>query len=77
MNNKAKLFSLISIIFFSVSGGPYGLEDIVASIGPLTTLLLILILPLVWTIPEVMIVAELSSTYPVQGGYYRWVEMGL
>ncbi len=77
MNNKAKLFSLIAIIFFSVSGGPYGLEDIVASVGPLTTLSLILILPIVWTIPEVMIVAELSSTYPVQGGYYRWVEMGL
>ena len=77
MNNKAKLFALISIIFFSVSGGPYGLEDIVASVGPFTTLFLILILPIVWTIPEVMIVAELSSTYPVQGGYYRWVEMGL
>lgn len=77
MKNKARLLALISIIFFSVSGGPYGLEDIVASIGPLTTLLLILILPIVWTIPEVMIVAELSSTYPVQGGYYRWVEMGL
>ena len=77
MKNKAKLLTLISIIFFSVSGGPYGLEDIVASVGPFTTLLLILILPLVWTVPEVMIVAELSSTYPVQGGYYRWVEMGL
>ena len=77
MKNKAKLLGLVSIIFFSVSGGPYGLEDIVASVGPLVTLLLILILPLIWTIPEVMIVAELSSTYPVQGGYYRWVEMGL
>ncbi len=77
MNKKAKLFALISIIFFSVSGGPYGLEDIVSSVGPFTTLLLCLILPVVWTIPEVMIVAELSSTYPVQGGYYRWVEMGL
>ncbi len=77
MNNKAKLFPLIAIIFFSVSGGPYGLEDIVASVGPFTTLLLIILLPLFWTIPEAMIVAELSSTYPVKGGYYRWVEMGL
>ncbi len=77
MNKKVKLFALISIIFFSVSGGPFGLEDIVASVGPFNTLLLILLLPIVWTIPEVMIVAELSSTYPVQGGYYRWVEMGL
>ena len=67
----------MSIIFFSVSGGPYGLEEIVASVGPFTTLFLILFIPLIWTIPEVLIVAELSSTYPVKGGYYRWVEMGL
>ena len=77
MKNKAKLFALIPLIFFSVSGGPYGLEEIISSIGPLNTLLVIVILPVVWTIPETMIVAELSSTYPVQGGYYRWVQMGL
>lgn len=77
MKNKAKFLALIPIIFFSVSGGPYGLEEIVASVGPTNTLLLILILPIVWTIPECMVIAELSSTYPVQGGYYRWVQMGL
>lgn len=76
-NNKAKLFALIPIIFFSVSGGPYGLEEIVASVGPINTLLLILLLPIVWTIPETMIVAELASSYPVQGGYYKWVQMSL
>lgn len=74
---KAPLLGLIAIIFFSVSGGPYGLEEIVSSIGPFNTLVLTLVLPIVWTIPETMIVAELSSTYPVQGGYYRWVEMSL
>lgn len=77
MKNKAKLFALVPIIFFSVSGGPYGLEEIVSSVGPIPTLLLILILPIIWTIPECMIVAELSSTYPVQGGYYKWVQMGM
>lgn len=74
---KAKFIALIPIIFFSVSGGPYGLEEIVSSVGPINTLLLILILPVIWTIPETMIVAELASTYPVQGGYYRWVYMSL
>ena len=77
MKNKAKLLALIPIIFFSVSGGPYGLEEIVTSVGPINTLLLIVLLPIVWTIPESMIVAELSSTYPLQGGYYKWVQMGL
>ena len=74
---KAKLLALVSIIFFSVSGGPYGLEEIVSSVGPLNTLLLILLLPIVWTIPETMIVAELSSSYPIQGGYYRWVQISM
>lgn len=77
MNKKVKFFALVPIIFFSVSGGPYGLEEIVSSVGPINTLLLILLLPIVWTIPETMVVAELSSTYPVQGGYYRWVQMGM
>ena len=77
MKTKAKFLALIPIIFFSVSGGPYGLEEIVSSVGPINTLFLILLLPLLWTIPECMVVAELSSTYPVQGGYYRWVQMGL
>lgn len=74
---KLKLLTLIPVIFFSVSGGPYGLEEIVTSVGPFNTLFLVLILPIIWTIPETMIVAELSSNYPVKGGYYRWVEMSL
>ena len=77
MNKKVKFLSLIPIIYFSVSGGPYGLEEIVSSVGPLLTLVLILVLPVVWTIPEAMIVAELSSNFPVQGGYYKWVQFGL
>ena len=77
MKTKATFLALIPIIFFSVSGGPYGLEEIVSSVGPINTLFLVLLLPLFWTIPECLVVAELSSTYPVQGGYYRWVQMGL
>lgn len=74
-NYKAKLLTLIPIIFFSVSGGPYGLEEIVSSVGARMTLFLLLIIPLVWTIPECLIVSELSSNYPIQGGYYKWVQM--
>ena len=74
---KATLFTLIPILYFSVSGGPYGLEEIVTAVGPLYSLLLILLVPVLWTIPECLIVAELASTYPVQGGYYKWVQMGL
>lgn len=74
-NYKAKLLTLVPIIFFSVSGGPYGLEEIVSSVGSRVTLFLLLFIPLIWTIPECLIVSELSSNYPVQGGYYKWVQM--
>lgn len=74
-NYKAKLFALVPIIFFSVSGGPYGLEEIVSSVGSRVTLFLLLVVPIIWTIPECLIVSELSSNYPVQGGYYKWVQM--
>jgi len=77
MKSKAGLLGLIPIIYFAVSGGPYGLEEIVSSVGPFYTLLLILIVPLIWTVPEYMIVSELSSNYPVQGGFYRWVQLGM
>lgn len=74
---KATLLTLIPILYFSVSGGPYGLEEIVTSVGPLYSLCLILLVPIIWTIPECLIVAELASTYPVQGGYYKWVQAGM
>lgn len=77
MRKKAAFLSLIPIIYFSVSGGPYGLEEIVKVVGPFHGLLFIILIPLVWSIPEALIVGELSSNYPLQGGYYKWVQRAL
>ena len=77
MRKKAAFLSLIPIIYFAVSGGPYGLEEIVKAVGPFHSLLFILLVPLVWSIPEALVVGELSSNYPVQGGYYKWVQRAL
>lgn len=77
MKKKAGFLALIPILYFAVSGGPYGLEEIVSSVGPFYALLLILVVPVIWSIPEALIVGELSSNYPVQGGYYRWVKLAL
>lgn len=64
-------------MFFVVSGGPYGLEEIVASQGYLSSLLLLLIVPIVWSIPAALMVGELSTTLPLEGGYYTWVRRAL
>src|SRR5262245_38213313 len=33
-----------------------------------------LVVPIFWSIPEVLIVGELASMMPEEGGYYRWVQ---
>src|SRR5579884_977976 len=66
--------SLVFILFFTVSGGPYTTETLVHEVGPGLGLLILLLVPLVWSIPEVLIVGELASMLPEEGGYYRWVD---
>ena len=36
-------------------------------------MLILLAIPIVWSLPETLIVAELASMLPEEGGYYRWV----
>jgi amino acid transporter len=74
---KLGLAAIVSIIFFSVSGGPYGLEDTIGESGPGMGLLLIIITPILWALPASLMVAELATAMPVQGGYYYWVKTGL
>src|SRR5499427_9645144 len=49
-----------------VSGGPYGLE-----------LVALILTPLIWSLPTALMVGELSSALPEQGGYYAWVRRAL
>lgn len=66
------LGALVALVFFHVSGGPYGIEDVVPSFGPGLALLLLLITPLVWSWPVAMVMAELASAMPDEGGYVTW-----
>src|SRR5438034_2649579 len=66
--------SLVFILFFCTSGGPYTTETLIHSVGPGLGLLILLFVPLIWSVPEVLIVGELASMLPEEGGYYRWVD---
>lgn len=72
--NKLSSLSLASIIFFIVSGGPYALEETVASLGWKLALVAILITPLVWAIPISFLVGEMAAANPSESGYYEWVK---
>jgi amino acid transporter len=74
---KLGFWAQVALIFFTVSGGAYGLEAMIGAIGATWTLWLTLLLPVFWAIPIALMVAELSSTLPEQGGYYAWVRRGL
>lgn len=65
--------SLVSVMFFNVSGGAFTTETLIVSAGPATGLLIILLVPLLWSLPETLIIGELASMLPEEGGYYRWV----
>lgn len=72
MVRRLGLGAVCGIIYFSVSGGSYGLEDTIGGSGAGLGLLLVMITPLVWSLPTALMVAELGTMMPVQGGYYHW-----
>jgi amino acid transporter len=74
---KMRLLPLIAATYFMVSGGPYGLEDIIGKAGYGLALLLLTLVPLVWSLPTSLMVGELASALPEEGGYYRWVRRAL
>jgi amino acid transporter len=65
---------LIFVLYFNVSGGPFTTEGLVASIGPGIALLILILIPIFWALPEALIIGELASMLPEEGGYYRWVK---
>ena len=72
-----RLFPLIAATYFMVAGGPYGLEDILGDAGYGRALLLLLLIPIVWSLPTALMVGELASALPQEGGYYCWVRRAL
>ncbi|KAM1802720.1 hypothetical protein TB2_028309 [Malus domestica] len=71
---KLTLIPLIFLIYFEVAGGPFGEEPAVQAAGPLFALLGFLIFPFIWSVPEALITAELSTAFPGNGGYVIWAD---
>nr|XP_018680926.1 PREDICTED: probable polyamine transporter At3g19553 isoform X2 [Musa acuminata subsp. malaccensis] len=71
---KLSVLPLIALIFYNVSGGPFGVEDSVsAGGGPLLSLLGFLVFPFLWSLPEALVTAELAASFPENGGYVLWI----
>ncbi|ESR46099.1 hypothetical protein CICLE_v10000961mg [Citrus x clementina] len=74
---KVSILPLIFLIFYEVSGGPFGVEDSVKAAGPLLALLGFLVFPIIWSVPEALITAEMGTMFPENGGYVVWVSSAL
>jgi len=68
---------MIAATYFMVAGGPYGLEEVVEKTGYLATLLILVVTPLLWSLPTAMMVSELATAIPEEGGFYIWVRRGM
>ena len=60
-----------------VSGGAYGTEDIIHGAGYGRGILILLLTPLIWSLPTTFMIGELSSALPCEGGYYAWVRRAM
>jgi len=72
-SRKLTLFPLIAATYLMVAGGPFGLEDIVSKSGYAGAIAILLVTPIIWSLPTALMVSELASAIPEEGGYYVWV----
>ena len=60
-----------------VSGGTYGTEEIVHGAGYGRAILILILTPILWSLPTAFMIGELSSALPFEGGYYAWVRRAM
>ena len=68
---------LIAATFFMVSGGPYAIEDILGGAGFLWAIVILLLLPVIWSLPTALMIGELAAALPAEGGFYVWVRRAM
>jgi amino acid transporter len=74
---QVRVITVFFMIYILVSGGSFGIEDMVSSSGPGLTLLLLILLPVFWSLPMALVASELGSALPGEGGFYVWARRAL
>src|ERR1700677_303209 len=74
---RMTLLPLVGTLYFMVSGGPYGLEELAHSVGFGWAIVVLVATPVVWSLPTALMVGELAAALPEEGGYYAWVRRAL
>jgi len=74
LKRELTLLPLFGLIYFTVCGGAFGAEPMVGWSGPGLAILLFFVTPIVFSIPNMLMVREMQSMMPVEGGYYHWLK---
>jgi amino acid transporter len=74
---KVTLLQFAAATYLMVSGGPYGIEELVQNCGYPLALALLFVIPLLWSLPVGLMVGELAAAIPVEGGFYVWVRRAM
>ncbi len=77
VRRKMRFLPLIAATYFMVSGGPYGIEDILGGAGFAKAIIILLVLPFLWWLPTALMIGELASAIPADGGFYIWVRRAM
>jgi amino acid transporter len=72
--HEMKTSTVVFMIFCLCSAGCYGIEEMIPQAGPGLTLVMLIVLPFLWSTPMGLVAAELGSALPQEGGYYKWVQ---
>lgn len=71
---KLGIIPLAVIVFYNVSGGPFGIEPSVRAGGNLFALLGFFFGPMLWSFQEALLTAELGTMFAEAGAGATWVE---
>src|SRR6516162_1470716 len=74
---KLTVLSLAAATYFMVSGGPYGMEELVQNAGYKLAIVILFLTPLIWSLPTGLMVGELAAAMPEEGGFYVWVRRAM
>src|SRR5580700_5058377 len=74
---RMTLLPLVGALYFMVSGGPYGLEELAQTVGFGWAIVVLVATPVVWSLPTALMVGELAAALPMDGGFYTWVRRAL
>ena len=70
------LAPLVGIIYFTVCGGTFGVEALFGNdgSGPGLGLVMLFVIPVIFSVPIMLMVHEMNSMMPHEGGYYHWIK---